>query len=129
SAFGFGGSNFHVIVEEYVGAGTRAKRLRAAGAELVVLSGRSGADVAKQARAWAVRANEKGILQWAAWSSQASFDATAPVRLAVVADSAEQLRTKLERAATRIESQPDASFESPDGTAYGVGARRGEVAF
>ena len=52
SAFGFGGSNFHVIVEEYVGE-TPASKLRTAGAELIVISGQTGAEVAAQARAWA----------------------------------------------------------------------------
>ena len=48
SSFGFGGSNFHVTLEEYRGV-QRAKRLRALPSELVVLSAPSAADLEKRA--------------------------------------------------------------------------------
>jgi hypothetical protein len=44
SSFGFGGSNFHVAVEEYKGPGRRAPRRRV-GPELVVLSAGTAAEL------------------------------------------------------------------------------------
>jgi acyl transferase domain-containing protein/NADP-dependent 3-hydroxy acid dehydrogenase YdfG len=123
SAFGFGGSNFHVVLEEYVGAGQHAPKLRSMPAELVVLHGADGSEVAAAARRWAARADEPGILAWAAWSSQREFDASAPARLAVVATDAQDLRTKLERAASSIAAAPTVSFEHPDGSSYATGPR------
>jgi acyl transferase domain-containing protein/NADP-dependent 3-hydroxy acid dehydrogenase YdfG len=127
SAFGFGGSNFHVVLEEYTGTGRHAPKLRSLAAELVVLHGADGAEVAAKARRWAARGDEPGILGWAAWSSQREFDASASARLCVVATSGEELRTKLERAAASIESAPTTSFDRPDGSSYGVGARQGGI--
>jgi acyl transferase domain-containing protein len=46
SSFGFGGSNFHVTLEEYTGPAKKAWRARTAPTELVLLSGATGADVA-----------------------------------------------------------------------------------
>jgi acyl transferase domain-containing protein len=126
SAFGFGGSNFHVVVEEYTGQNP-AKRLRTHGPELIVISGADGAAVAAAARTWAARCDEPGLLEFAAWTSQAQFDPSAPARLAVIADSAASLRTKLERAASAIAAAPGQAFESPDGSCYGLGQRQGEV--
>mgnify|MGYP000429164331 CR=1 FL=1 len=39
SAFGFGGSNFHLLLEEYVGEGTHAELMRSLPAELIAISG------------------------------------------------------------------------------------------
>ena len=128
SAFGFGGSNFHVALEEYLEPATRAPRLRTGDHELVVLCGESGTAVAREARALAEAATE-GALPWLAHRTQATFDANAPARLAVVASDAADLQTKLERAAARIEADPDAPLSTPDGSHYGVGARPGEIAF
>nr|MCH9687866.1 acyltransferase domain-containing protein [Deltaproteobacteria bacterium] len=127
SAFGFGGSNFHVALEEYTGPGDRAERLRVDAAELVVVRGDTAAEVTAQARQWASRCDEPGIVQWAAWSSHRGSAPSAPVRLAVVASDAEDLRAKLERACTKIDTDPHAAFVAPDGTAYGVGEQAGAV--
>ena len=134
SAFGFGGSNFHVALEEYcdadsdsdsAGGGRRAERLRSWTSELVVLG---GGDVAAQARQWAERSEGAGSLEFAAYTTQQSYDHSAPRRLAVVATTPEELRARLTRAADRIDAAPDAAFELPDGTRYGVGAASGKVA-
>ncbi|MEM7155125.1 MAG: SDR family NAD(P)-dependent oxidoreductase [Myxococcota bacterium] len=125
SAFGFGGSNFHITLEEYDGPAPRAERLRTWPSELVVLC---GDDVVAQARQWAERADETELLPFAAWTTQRSYDATAKRRLAVVASTGDELRTRLLAAAKRIEAAPDDGFELPDGTRYGVGEVSGGVA-
>ena len=129
SSFGFGGSNFHIALEEYTGSGDAAARLRALPVELVALSGPDGVTLAEQARALAARVTGPGMLRRIAWETAQRYDAGAAVRLAVVASSPSALREKLERLADAIHKAPDAPFDHPDGCAYGVGPCEGGVAF
>ncbi|MCO4770462.1 MAG: acyltransferase domain-containing protein, partial [Deltaproteobacteria bacterium] len=127
SSFGFGGSNFHVAVEEYTGD-LRPGRVRSLEAELVLLGGDSGADVAARARALAARCETSG-LERLAWESAQEWTTTAHARLAVVATDAADLQNKLTRLAAVIDGAPNEAFARPDGSAYGVGAHEGDVAF
>ena len=129
SSFGFGGSNFHIAVEEYNGP-NRPGRLNHFENELVVLCGADGKAVATAARALAgERPPTPDALRWIALRSHANYDATAGARLAVLASSLDQLASRLTAAATRIEAAPDAAFGLPDGTAFGVGEKSGDIAF
>ncbi|WP_228447475.1 type I polyketide synthase [Streptomyces paludis] len=129
SSFGFGGSNFHVTLEEYVPAGPSgrdasargalgrvAARHRCAPSELVLFSGASPADLVTpdtgDGRSLAALARE----------SQRAFAATAPVRLAIVATDIEELREKHTRALALIRRRPDAAFSVPTGIRYASGA-------
>ncbi|MEU2023670.1 SDR family NAD(P)-dependent oxidoreductase [Streptomyces sp. NPDC016469] len=118
SSFGFGGSNFHVTLEEYVpsgGGGRPAPRHRSAPSELVLFSGGSPAELvpppADGARPLAALARE----------SQASFDPAAPVRLAIVAGDGEELREKYDRALALIGQRPGTAFATPFGARYACG--------
>src|SRR5690606_16734009 len=53
SAFGFGGSNFHIAVEEYVGPADAAWRTRTSDTDLVVLRAGDAQTLASDARAMA----------------------------------------------------------------------------
>ncbi|PZT75222.1 MULTISPECIES: type I polyketide synthase [unclassified Streptomyces] len=127
SSFGFGGSNFHVTLEEYVpsGAGGRpAPRHRAVPSELVLFGGESPASLvpppADGSRSLAALARE----------SQLSFSPTDPVRLAIVATGVQDLREKFDRALAMIERRPDAAFTAPSGVRYACGEpETGRVAF
>ena len=127
SSFGFGGSNFHVAVEEYMGA-SRPALTRTMPSELVLVGGTSGAEVAAAARLLATRCDE-GALRRLAWESATAWRSGAQARLAVVASSAAELRTRLLTAAAAIEAAPTVAFERPDGSAFGVGPQDGSVAF
>jgi acyl transferase domain-containing protein/NADP-dependent 3-hydroxy acid dehydrogenase YdfG len=94
SSFGFGGSNFHVALEEY--RGSTAPRFRGAASELVLLDGHSPRDLVARMR-----------------DAREDFDGAAPVRLAVVARDDADLRAKLDQAAAAIERRPDAPFSVP----------------
>ncbi|MHC4830213.1 MAG: beta-ketoacyl synthase N-terminal-like domain-containing protein, partial [Planctomycetota bacterium] len=128
SSFGFGGSNYHLALEEYTQERT-ARRLDSFDHKLVVLGAQSASALVKDTREAAKSATDKGMLAWLSRSSQAAYDSTAKARLALLAKDGEDLQAKLEASAARIESDPTASFVLPDGTAYGVGDREGEVAF
>ncbi len=130
SSFGFGGSNFHLALEEYLGSGEHPTRTRTMPTELVLLGADSPAALAKEARAWAERSTCDGFLVYAARTTQASFSADSAARLAVVVRDEAELTQRLQQAADRIDKAPDASFSIPTGMHYAAGkADPGKVAF
>ncbi|GAA3685162.1 hypothetical protein GCM10022267_84960 [Lentzea roselyniae] len=119
SSFGFGGTNFHVTVEEHLGDG-QARRVRTMPDELVLASGDTAA-------ALLAGLEFDGSLADVARRSQSTFDPAAPYRLAIVATDPANLRAKLGRATQLLEK---GSFSTPDGIYCGVGtAAPGRVAF
>ena len=129
SSFGFGGSNFHVALEEYLGPDNQAARLRCLPVEIIAISATDGESIATLARALAERASSDGMLSRLAWETAHSFEPTAQARLAVVASSADELKLRLLALADTIEGQPTKAFDRPDGCSYGVGSQQGGVAF
>ena len=125
SAFGFGGSNFHVALEEYRGVAPCAERLACHRPDLVVLTADDSAALVRQARAMA--AGDSSLAS-VARRSQREFKTGARVRLALVASDTAQLHVRLLAAAQRIEKAPEDAFAQPDGSAYGIGAASGSVA-
>jgi acyl transferase domain-containing protein len=113
SSFGFGGTNFHLTVEEYTGKRERALRLRALPAELVVLSGEDRAAVAKSAAELAAVPVRAGVIAHIARESQQRFSASAKARLAIIAADAEELKSRLEQAIKTLESNKAATFTIP----------------
>jgi len=129
SSFGFGGSNFHVALEEYAAAGAArsAFRLRVVPTELVLLGAKDAAGLVEQCRRMAER---PGQLAQTARTSQLGFRASDAARLAVCAASAEDLSQKLLQAAAAIEKSPDTPFAAPTGIFYSAApAEPGRVAF
>jgi acyl transferase domain-containing protein/acyl carrier protein len=101
SSFGFGGSNYHVTVEEYRGA-ARPPRVRAMPSELVLASGPDAATALAVARR-VTMAPPAGFAA-AARNSQRAFDRTALVRMAFVARDAAELAGQIDAAAPRLAS-------------------------
>ncbi len=128
SAFGFGGSNFHVTLEEYTGSGARAERLATQSCDLVLFAAATVPELLQQIDAAVAR---DAPLACIAHDSRVAFDAvSAPThRAVVVAATREALRQRLAAVRARIATQPDQGFDLPDGSSYGVGAQAGKVAF
>ena len=126
SAFGFGGSNFHATLEEYVGPAPRAERLPVHASELVLLHADSVAGLLAKIDAMA---GSQRPLAHIAHESRRDWRVDAPRRLALVVDSPDTLRQRLKAAADRIRLAPDAAHALADGSSYGVGAPEGGVAF
>jgi len=129
SSFGFGGTNFHVTVEEYTGTGKRAWRYRSWDSELIVLGAPSAAVLSDQAaRLSASLVDSPDMLSYIARSTQAEYNAAQPHRLAVVAESVSNLRTMLNELAAKLgASDVPVSFSSPKGYYYSA-QRPGPVA-
>ncbi|MEQ1507874.1 MAG: acyltransferase domain-containing protein, partial [Myxococcota bacterium] len=129
SSFGFGGSNFHLALEEYTGPADRAPRLRTVPTELVVLSADDAGGLVSAARALASRATIPGFLQHASYSTIQSFDPAKPARLAVVASSEADLVAKLGQIADRLTKNPAEVVVVPTGAYASVGEAPGKIGF
>ncbi len=128
SSFGFGGSNFHVTLEEYRGS-NRAKRVRALPSELVVLSAASEAELGKRAAeiVSAVRSGES--LARIAFDAAHSFDASQHARAGIVATDTASLENLAERLGDALREGTAGQLKDPN-IAVGVGpAREGKTAF
>ncbi|HEY0881832.1 MAG TPA: acyltransferase domain-containing protein, partial [Archangium sp.] len=129
SSFGFGGSNFHVTLEEYIpaGNGKQAWKLRAMPTELVLLGAANAGELVSKAKA--LVASKQDLVE-AARATQLSFKVSDTVRLAIVAASTEELAEKLNAAIATIEKAPGTAYSTPNGTHYVTGAAdAGQVAF
>ena len=125
SSFGFGGTDFHVALEEYTGPSAARLRVRTVSRELVLLSADAPDGLVAAARALAA---DDRPADTRARESQAAFSPDAPVRLALVAG--EDLSAALEAAAERVAAEPATSFTGPGGLCYGATpAEPGRVAF
>ncbi|MFE2471210.1 beta-ketoacyl synthase N-terminal-like domain-containing protein, partial [Streptomyces mirabilis] len=131
SSFGFGGSNFHVALEEYVpqtDTGNQpGKMLHAAPSELVLVSAESGPGLVTRIDALAGQETSLTALARGSWQD---FDAQAPARAAIVATDHDDFVDKADRLARTVEAAPDRPFSSPIGIHYRTGlAEPGKVAF
>ncbi|MEM9876073.1 MAG: beta-ketoacyl synthase N-terminal-like domain-containing protein, partial [Myxococcota bacterium] len=130
SAFGFGGSNFHVTVEQYEGPAGRPGRIRSRPCELLTLSAASPEALREAMRAMreeATATTAEGVEGWAFWvrESQRGFDPHASCRLAVLVEGDAHLAAQLADADEMIAA--GASFRSPTGIHFGRDARDAEA--
>lgn len=100
SSFGFGGSNFHVTLEEYTGK-TAARPYRVFPAELFLFSADSPEALAAAIKAVAQDADDAALAHRAS-QTHAEFDASASARAAIVAESMADLSTKADSLAAQI---------------------------
>ncbi len=119
SAFGFGGTNFHVALEEY-GPGRRPGLQWNAPAELVLVCSDTPAALVKRCRDLAEEAEKQPLAQ-TALASQLAFDAGSAECLAIVCESNEDLSRKLRSFAETGAAAP--------GLYHGCHEERGRVAF
>ncbi len=133
NAFGFGGINAHAVLEEYVGpAPAPPSSQREWDTELCILSGHSREALAAEAdalRAALVTAGDVSLKDVAFTLN--TTRPPGPARLAIVAASVEELRTKLERAAGRLRDAKVRRIRDLDGIYYFPKplAAEGKVAF
>ena len=132
SSFGFGGTNFHVALEEYVGSGKRAPKLRAQPVELLVWSHATPAGLSAELEALSgalLKDEDDALFRHLAYQSVLNYDARLSARLAIVAEGAHDLHKKIKLALNHLQRHPEAAYTTPNGVHYGFDERPGQVAF
>jgi len=117
SSFGFGGTNFHVTLEEYSGEAPRPLRFRTAASEVIALSAATKAELLE--KLGTLGADERQ-LEVIARQSQEKFEARASVRLSfVVGTEAGALPAKLTQAQALVE-KAEADQSTPTGIFFSM---------
>ncbi len=129
SALGFGGTNFHVTVEEHDSA-PRPARFWSSPASMLVLGASDTAHLEALCRETAAQCRADGSLVHVARRSQLAFDAASPARVAVVVASEADAQAKLaaiaDALATGDGARPPAAL--PRGAHLAIGPAAGPVA-
>ncbi|MCL6454184.1 MAG: acyltransferase domain-containing protein [Alicyclobacillus sp.] len=128
SSFGFGGSNYHVTLEEYQGP-KRPGKLRTSGVELVLVSGASAGEVVERSQGLLADLAAGATLVELARQTQLAWDHAKPARLAVLAADEAELGERLQHAISHIQAEPERSIRQMNRLHYAVGREPGKVAF
>ena len=126
SSFGFGGSNFHLTLEEYRGPAPRALRRRAAPSELVLFGAETTEALVRELSGLEI--GGAGFLPWLARATQEGVARGSAARLAIVAADEQDLRQKIAAAVEALSRTPDAAIDLP-GIHVGVGSPAGGLAY
>ncbi len=130
SSFGFGGTNYHVTLEEYKGTENHAYRIRTVPTELIVLSAENASSLESLCRKTAEDLNTEGMITYLARTTQENYDNSQPARISLIASDETDLEKKLIVAADIISKKPDTEFNLPDGTGYNPDSKKtGKLAF
>ena len=119
SSFGFGGSNFHLVLEEY--GSRRAAPAWDGSIEVYAFSAADSSSLVSKVKA--------ATVDGAAASRKAFRVSHAHRLIAVVPTDGASLSALLSSAVERISKNPEASFSLPEGVHYGVGPPAGKLAF
>jgi acyl transferase domain-containing protein len=127
SAFGFGGSNFHCVLEE---ATPHKEQIDWDGdTQILAFAGQTPAHIEEQLSAWPANGEWADVRARAA-QTRRSWDATAPCRLLLVVQRERtDLPRLLDRARSLLNGQGDKdTFRGPEGIFFGRGPRAGKLA-
>ncbi|MDB5985892.1 MAG: acyltransferase protein, partial [Nevskia sp.] len=130
NAFGFGGTNAHVILEEYVPRANPAQVtvLHAPQpSELVTLAANSAAALAQLAALTLIQLRGPAAPSLAEIAKASSAQSSGDHRLAIVADNLGDLIKKLEQAIEKLGRADTKPFKTRGGVYYGAGAKPGKV--
>ncbi|MCX4903171.1 type I polyketide synthase [Streptomyces sp. NBC_00878] len=122
SSFGFGGTNFHLTLEEYVAApgspACPAPLARTAPTELLLFSGSSPEELLRRTEEAAA-----GVRPFAveAANTQRSFRPSDPHRLALTASDPEDLAARLDQATALVRARSDRPLTAALGISHGAG--------
>ncbi len=126
SAFGFGGSNFHLVLEEYRPAKEATEWN--GHVQLITFSGTDAVELETALTNLSVTGSWND-LRSAAAASRTSFDPIAPCRLALVVERSQtQLGTLVSNARTMLKKNPHSAWNTPDGAFFACGKKAGSLA-
>ncbi len=129
SAFGFGGSDFHVALEEYTGSGRKAARLRTFPSELVLLAAANPTELVAAGQAMLQQLPSYSSLSAVAQQTQLQLSAEHRCRLAIVANDIPGFTTKLQQALASIQEAGEQAISLKQGIYYANQANPGQVMF
>ncbi|MGQ0699840.1 MAG: type I polyketide synthase [Panacagrimonas sp.] len=131
NAFGFGGANAHVILEEYTGPrSTRDATLHApCDSELLMLTAASVPSLVQLAESALSHLRGPAPVSVAEVAKACSAHVEGDHRLAIVADGVEDLVAKLGHVIEALQAEGPPSFGAQTGIYYGSGAAPGKVCF
>lgn len=131
NAFGFGGINAHVILEEYRPAPAKVQVavLHApVESEAVLLAAPTQQQLAERVRSLRARLDQPGIPDLAALAKACAASASGEHRLAMVVSDFDELKKKLDQALEKLQRPDCAPFKTRGGVHYGRGAAPGKLA-
>lgn len=109
SGFGFGGTNFHLIVEEYTKDESVPQRIHSSLFELVLLSADSLDNLIKKSEEIKNQFSTQSLAN-VARNTQCDFQPKYDFRLAIITESIERFDEILEAAVIKIKNNPDDPF-------------------
>ena len=130
SSFGFGGTNFHITVEEYTGKRERALRApRAARGARRALRRRPRGRREERPRARGGARPTRRAAPTSRANRSSDSRRSAKARLAVIAADGEELKSRLEQAVKSLETNKAPAFTVPGAIFFSEQAPEGGVAF
>ena len=127
SSFGFGGSNFHVTLEEYSGP-NKAEYLATVSTELVILAAEKPTALINLCKEY-IKLAELESLSYLARTSQENYNPDDLARIAVVSCDNKDLQQKLQEAVKLLEENSKRPLLLAKGIYYGFACDPGRVAF
>ncbi|PSU45386.1 beta-ketoacyl synthase [Photobacterium frigidiphilum] len=120
SSFGFGGTNFHIVLEEYTPEHARGDkyRQRQVAQTLLFSAASREALIASLKETSANLANDSVNLETLAESHGLRSIEASHARLGLVVKTSEELNTQLAQAISNLESQTKTHWQLPSGTSY-----------
>lgn len=127
SAFGFGGSNFHIVLEEYT---PKKSEVDWDGQTQILAYSADTVEALKQ-KVNGLDDSDWNALRAEAQASRKSFDSSAKLRLILVVDANKSDLAKLKSSVVSgfEKNGVDQSWSSPEGIYYGYGAPAGKLAY
>lgn len=127
SAFGFGGSNFHAVLEEYQSA--KSEPAWDGVVQIIALSSDTPDQIDAQLASWEKQAGgmNAGMLAWKAQCSRQEFQPQSPCRLLIVHERGQKLSDQLARARAKLRAGQGS--DPANGIYIGVPGGGGKLAF
>jgi acyl transferase domain-containing protein/acyl carrier protein/NAD(P)-dependent dehydrogenase (short-subunit alcohol dehydrogenase family) len=127
SSMGFGGTNFHVALEEYDQAEKRPNRVYNAKKELIVLGGKSKEDLLDQLSLIKEQCLIENTAE-VAKSSQLSSNDNLNLRLVILGETSTEIRKWIDYTETQLGKGVD-SFEVPNSVYFSSSKKEGKLAY
>lgn len=125
SSFGFGGSNYHCVLEEH--SRTAPQPDWDPNVQILAFSAKDTETLTKQLKNWTVPETLDN-LRSSAQQTRKQFNPKDDHRLLMVVTNLSEIQKMITAALNRLETLPNETWETPDGIYYGLGNTPGKLA-